>query len=128
MKLGQKITAFFLILLTIGSFGYKDYILINFSLHQDEIAAEHCVNKDKPELHCNGKCYLSKELKLIDDDSKEDVKNTQLINIDSSWFVSVQYFNTYQPSNSLEQKEFSDTYLDNYLNQYYPYIFQPPRC
>lgn len=27
-------------------------------LNQDAIAAEFCVNKDKPELQCNGKCHL----------------------------------------------------------------------
>ena len=37
---------------------YLEYIL-----NQDYIAEFLCVNKDKPELQCNGKCHLAKELK-----------------------------------------------------------------
>ncbi len=37
-------------------------IIINFYVNQDTIIAEKCINKDRPELHCNGKCYLKKEL------------------------------------------------------------------
>ena len=29
-----------------------------------------CVNKDKPQLHCDGKCYLGKQLKNTEEDSK----------------------------------------------------------
>lgn len=52
--------------------GYFAY----FKINQDEIAAEHCVNKDKPEMHCNGQCHLKKELKKVqvvnEDESNED--------------------------------------------------------
>lgn len=128
MKLSQQITVFFLILLSIGSFGYKDYILIDFSIHQDEIAAEHCINKDKPELHCNGKCYLSKELKNIEPNSKESIKGSQIISIDLSWFVSIQTISTIKPTTNIELIKHFDLLDCNYQDQYYSKIFQPPRC
>lgn len=30
-----------------------------------------CVNKNKPQLHCNGKCYLSKQLKKAAENEKK---------------------------------------------------------
>lgn len=31
-------------------------------MNQEEITLEFCVNKDKPELQCDGKCHLAKKL------------------------------------------------------------------
>lgn len=35
---------------------------VEYALDYDRIAKEECINKDKPELHCNGKCYLMRQL------------------------------------------------------------------
>ena len=35
---------------------------IAFSLNQEEIAQTHCENKAKPKMHCEGNCYLKKEI------------------------------------------------------------------
>jgi hypothetical protein len=40
---------------------YMPYI--EFALHQQEIAANLCENKNKPELHCNGHCYLLRQIR-----------------------------------------------------------------
>ena len=37
--------------------------IVYYELNQDYIAEFLCINKDKPEMHCNGKCYLKKEIK-----------------------------------------------------------------
>jgi uncharacterized protein YlzI (FlbEa/FlbD family) len=39
---------------------------MNFYLNQKEIAAIECENKDRPEMNCNGKCYLAKQLEKAD--------------------------------------------------------------
>ncbi|MDQ1098566.1 MULTISPECIES: hypothetical protein [Chryseobacterium] len=36
--------------------------LAEYAVNYRYIAEVLCINKAKPELHCNGKCYLSKEL------------------------------------------------------------------
>jgi hypothetical protein len=37
--------------------------LVNWKINQDEITEKYCENKSQPMLNCNGKCYLSKQLK-----------------------------------------------------------------
>ncbi|MEO8822084.1 MAG: hypothetical protein ABI366_00820 [Ginsengibacter sp.] len=45
------------------------FIKADFYLNQSFIAKTLCVNQDKPMMHCNGKCYLSKK---ITDQQKKD--------------------------------------------------------
>jgi hypothetical protein len=49
--------------------------IIHFYTFQEQIIEAHCVNKAKPELNCNGHCYLKKELQVstvnIDTEQKE---------------------------------------------------------
>ncbi len=35
---------------------------LEYALNQDYIAEFLCVNKDKPQLQCNGKCHLAKQI------------------------------------------------------------------
>lgn len=41
----------------------KSLLVLNYEINKTEIAETKCENKDKPELHCDGQCYLSKQLK-----------------------------------------------------------------
>lgn len=50
----------------------KSFVTVNFLLYQDQIAKEKCENKDKPQMNCNGKCYLAKQLKAAEEKQKEN--------------------------------------------------------
>jgi hypothetical protein len=39
------------------------FVYAGFKLNQSYITAKLCENRDKPLLHCNGKCYLMKKIK-----------------------------------------------------------------
>ena len=50
-------------ILFIGYMVFRPLIpLAEYAVNYDYIVNTLCVNKNKPELHCNGKCYLGKEL------------------------------------------------------------------
>ncbi|MCB9198302.1 MAG: hypothetical protein H6600_07575 [Flavobacteriales bacterium] len=42
-------------------------LFVHFKANQTDIAKEYCINKDKPELQCNGHCHLQKELSEVSD-------------------------------------------------------------
>jgi len=48
--------------------------VVEYVVLYDYIKNELCVNKDKPELECNGKCHLKKELARAADSEKEKGK------------------------------------------------------
>lgn len=41
----------------------KSALVLNYQINKKEIAETRCENRDKPEMHCNGQCYLAKQLK-----------------------------------------------------------------
>ena len=49
-----------------------------YELNIDYITAKYCVNKDKPEMQCNGKCHLMKEL-AMGAPKKDNARSLQLI-------------------------------------------------
>ena len=38
------------------------FVYLNYQLNKEYISKTLCVNKDKPQMHCNGKCHLKKQL------------------------------------------------------------------
>ena len=41
----------------------REVLVVDFTLHRAAITARFCVNKARPQLHCDGKCYFAKQLK-----------------------------------------------------------------
>ena len=41
---------------------------VNYELRKDYIIKNYCVNKNRPEMHCDGKCYLAKQLHKVAED------------------------------------------------------------
>ena len=48
------------------------FTIVNWKMNQAELTAKYCVNKAKPMLNCNGKCYLAKQLKIQEEQDKAD--------------------------------------------------------
>ncbi|ANH58982.1 hypothetical protein [Dokdonia donghaensis] len=53
--------------------------VLYYELNIDYIVETYCVNKDKPKLQCNGKCYLSKQLSLDSQDSSNDNLGVRIV-------------------------------------------------
>lgn len=51
--------------------------LIEYAVNYDYISTVLCINKSKPDLHCNGKCYLSKELAKTNDSGSSPLSKTK---------------------------------------------------
>lgn len=59
------ISSFLLVLMLFSQF-YNSAVWIKYELNVEEITELFCVNKEKPALMCNGKCYVKGELIDID--------------------------------------------------------------
>jgi len=67
----NRFVAILLILTVISSNLTKCIIFASFKINQKYIAKELCENRDKPELNCEGKCYLAKKLKQAEEKEQE---------------------------------------------------------
>ncbi|GAB4047406.1 hypothetical protein [Spirosoma litoris] len=52
-------------------------IIAHYQLNKEYIARVLCENRDKPQLHCDGKCYLAKQLKTQQE--KQDKETTERV-------------------------------------------------
>lgn len=53
-------------------------VIAGYELNKSYIARVLCVNRDKPAMHCNGKCYLRK--KLQQDQQRKNNENSTIGN------------------------------------------------
>lgn len=55
--------SYLLILLVLLQTFSREALVVDFTLNRAAITARYCVNKTRPQLHCDGKCYFAKQLK-----------------------------------------------------------------
>jgi hypothetical protein len=65
-----KLLAHLLILTSLSANCTQLFVYAGFTMNQKYIAAELCINRDKPELNCQGKCYLMRKLKQAEQKEK----------------------------------------------------------
>jgi len=52
-------------------------VYAGFEMNRNYIAAKLCENRNKPWLHCNGKCYLMKKIKQAEEKQSANERETQ---------------------------------------------------
>lgn len=58
----KQVITVFLLLIWFSQLSGRYFVMLDFYLNQDFIAQTLCINRDKPQMHCNGHCQLSKKL------------------------------------------------------------------
>lgn len=113
-----------LIFILVTPFLIKSSIYFDYFISYDTIVNELCENKDKPEMQCNGKCYMNKQLAIVDgvnideeripnsNHSTPEKVDTTLIFILSSLFFCVS-----------DQDQREDSKFDN-LTNFYHFLFE----
>lgn len=99
-----------------------------FQLNQEYVATELCENKEKEELHCEGKCYLKKQLEKAEtqkkDTKQEPVRPSQ---IKEPPFIKtcISRFHVIQ-AETIDSKCFIQTPVVKTIG-FHPKIFHPPQ-
>jgi len=96
--------------------------LVEYAVNYDYISDVLCINKKKPELHCNGKCYLGKELAKNSSEDSKSKNPTQKI-IDCYIPVEIAAVKT------VGQRFFTSLtfkHTTDYSYLYLKHIFRPP--
>ena len=116
-----------LILAMMGPTLSSHIVLIIFELNKDYVARNLCKNRTKPELQCNGKCFLQRKLRETQDSEKNNSQKSAQKNLN---FFTVEP----PPTFSLEICLFSNSALElfTYYNSVYFYnnlcsVFRPPK-
>jgi hypothetical protein len=62
MKSQTQISVLFLAVLMLLRSLVVPVLCLDYELRKEYIAKYYCINKNNPQLHCDGKCYLAKRL------------------------------------------------------------------
>jgi hypothetical protein len=99
-------------------------IVAEYIINKEYIAKNLCINKEKPKLHCNGKCQLMK--KLVKEENQSSSSNSQIGKIKMDVLFAHE---VYLPSISdlaKEDTKFNSTYFVKQLSGSINAIFHPP--
>lgn len=99
--------------------------MFDFLINQNYIAKNLCENRDKPQLHCNGKCQLCKKLTQEDNKDKQNPqrRNEERNEVLSSrtWFAKLNL-----PVVTCSKQNFFLKNNNAVIDQSYSF-FQPPQ-
>lgn len=91
----------FLLLIMATQLLHKVVFISYFQLNRAYIIQKHCINKDKPEMQCDGKCHLKKYTSVSDVASSTSNELPLQEFPDLSFFKSFNPYFIVQPSASL---------------------------
>lgn len=72
-KIAQGIYKLGIILLLIGfigEIGRRSFTVLLYEINKTSITKQYCENKNRPQMHCNGRCFLRKQLLKLNDTTK----------------------------------------------------------
>lgn len=113
---------------TFFSFFWQTYFYIN----QAAIIEMECENKDRPEMNCNGNCFLSKQLEKADQElaQKKSERSKSLDNLkkaENSLYMPTPVFGVSTLLIVTNQDSDLSMYQDPYDFDFCSKILQPPR-
>jgi len=97
----------------------------NYILNYDFIVKELCENKEKPEMKCNGKCHLMKEM-AKNAESEKPLSTKKAHQELEVLFVAVIETFSVKSGYDIEITQVSNMYNNLYVSTYRNRIFHPP--
>ena len=99
--------------------------ILEYCFNYNYIVEVLCVNKDKPRLNCNGKCYLMKQLQK--QSSENSTKKSQSIQLENYPIGFIEIAEIIQPRQFNFTLKPTYFYLNNYSYLKGNIPFQPPQ-
>lgn len=97
--------------------------LAEYIIYEDYIAEFLCINKDKIELQCNGKCYLMQRLSEQNEQKKQNLPKIVLEEYPIG-FVELINYSSEKPPQLKSLNDFE--YTNSYTFLFFPSSFHPP--
>lgn len=75
----KKILIYFLVVCSVSNGAMQLVVYSGYKMNKEYITSVFCINKEHPELHCDGQCFLAKKLKDLDSKNKQVQENLKRI-------------------------------------------------
>ena len=123
----KRLTAILLLLALINCGFSRFMVYAGFELNQKYITDNLCINKSRPWLHCNGKCYFIKKIKQAEANEKKQNGKNNLSRLEISFFQEPFQLIFMQPALLDRVHSSFPHYNYQYSSRYIETIFRPPK-
>ena len=116
---------YFIIIITFFFLFRPIFPVLSYVVNYEYISKELCENKEKPELKCNGKCHLKKELAKASEENipaSQESKNTVTLELVFLEILPEITFNRF----FVEKEQVTISYSRLYFRLHSTRIFHPP--
>lgn len=120
----KQFSAIFLLMIMLFYTFSQTTILIEYLVDVEAYTGKYCENTDRPEMECNGKCHLSKE--LAKDQENKNPENLHILQ-SIQLFVVSDITLPEKPFMPSEVEENNFTYQENLLVRVTPPLYLPPK-
>ena len=118
-----------LLLISITATSFQRYfVYAGFKLNQDYIAKNLCINRSRPWLHCNGKCYFMRKLKAAQENEKKQAEKDNLSRFEISFYQEPSDIILLSPLTVELPVADLPVYRSFYSYSFITSLLQPPRA
>ena len=102
-------------------------MIISFKINQDYIANVHCINRDKPEILCSGKCVLKQRFNVEEEKEKKESPRKYKDQKEVVFYI-VKYGGSGLPAvDKPDMQNETFTYQTPFTSSFVKGIFRPPK-
>lgn len=123
----KKLVSIFLLLALISSNFSRYFVFASFQINKKYIANNLCENRARPQMHCNGKCYLMKKLKEAEENEKKQTQRNELKTLEIGVLQENVQLSFNSPTVENKLPEIYTFYNFTYISHYLDSVFRPPR-
>ncbi len=104
-------------------------IFLDYQLRKDFIVRNYCINKNRPEMNCDGKCYLAKQIKKAQENDEKQATDSFITKL----LMTESEIKTYSFSDFFSLKSFISKqilhfcYLESISSNFVISFLKPPR-
>jgi hypothetical protein len=127
MKVFRQSVIFLLIFCTLTANCTHFFVIAGLELNRNYIATNLCINKSRPWMHCNGKCYFMKKIQqAAENEKKQEAKDNQNCR-QVSFFQETFRLSFIEPAILETVKSTFATHTYQYSSRFIESIFRPPK-
>lgn len=123
----RRFIALFLLVALISAHFSMYMVYAGFTMNRKFIAEKLCINKSRPWLHCDGKCYFMKKIRQAEENEKKQESKDHLNRLEISFLQEPFRFSVDESGTVSTTKDTYPTYAYHYSSRYLDCIFRPPK-
>lgn len=112
--------------LTVSDF-QRIFVYAGFKINQGYIAKTLCVNRSRPWMHCNGRCYFMRKIKAAEENEKKQTEKDNLNRSEVCFFQAATQFDFQQKHTERAVMARFFPYSNSYSNPYHRSLYRPPQ-